>query len=159
MITVYVDASVQSGRPGGAGVVIVVGPPMVNAPEVLSFAFPTSSTVAANDTEIMAFLYAAVILRGVAGRIPGLTDTIVQFKSDSAAAISAVKNPRGVRNRQTRALAKNVRQALDQLSVSRVILGWHVKKIARKSNLADKPARSAREEFGSIFSWTPETAK
>jgi len=159
VITVYVDASVQPGRTGGIGVVLQVEPPITRAKESMEFSFPISGTLSVNDAEIIAFAYAAKIVRGVASKLRGLSNTIINLRSDSAAAVNAIKNPKTVKNRQTRNAAKNVKPAIDDLTHDGIILGWGVKKIGRRSNLADRLAAKAREEYGSIFKWTPENQK
>ncbi len=157
MVTVFVDASVRPGRTGGVGVVIRIDPPLESRQINIALEMPIPGTLCSNHAEILACLCAARALAGMTELILGLKQTIVTIKTDSAAAVSAVTNPSRVRSQQTRSIAKNARDAWDDLRARGLILGWHLKKIGRKGNPADACAAGARALYGEMFTCPPVT--
>jgi ribonuclease HI len=158
VITVFTDASVRRGKPGGIGVVIHVDPPLVSTRLVLPFQIPAPDGYTSNETEVLAVLAASTIIRGLQD-VLDMTNTIITVRSDSSAAVTSLMYPQKIKSRTARALAKNTREALDRLRSDRVIFGWHVKKIRRDQNPADVLASRARQLYGSATTWLTQTTK
>ncbi len=156
MITLFVDASIRTGRTGGAGVVVRVDPPMVAKRITIPMQLALPGTLSSNHAELFACLSAARILESLRSIIPGMGQAVVALKTDSAAAVKAVISPSAVRTMQTREIAKNVRRAFDDLRERRVILGWSIQKIGRSSNPADACAAAARKTYGDAFACPQE---
>lgn len=158
MLTVFTDASVRRGKPGGIGVVVHVDPPLVSTRLVLPFEFPAPDGYTPNEVEVLAILASASVLRGLRA-VLDLSNTVVTIRSDSAAAVTSLLYPQKIRSTTARALAKNTREAFDRLRSDKLIFGWHIKKVGRGQNPADILASRARKTYGDATTWLTQTTK